>query len=262
MKQSPLFIARCLGEKLNDMYFRSEDGEAVATIHLFGIKYASEIKNSGESKKAIAKSAGIQESYGTEICKGVKLSKYVSVRYARLTRDCTYSDRMERRKLRQKIKQERYIVKLVDKFFKIVLKEGEPDTSGVELDEMMEIFEKFNNYCLDNYNFVNWLIDEKELPDTKQRIKEALKMLIHITYIFDGPGDTIKERREHLERYFGLAFFQPNVGSERILVETIFADPGEEHEQVLANLEKWGPIIKADQDSLVKELEDAVGHYL
>ena len=44
------------------------------------IKYAAEILESGESKKAIANEAGIRESYGTEISKGVKLSKYVIVK--------------------------------------------------------------------------------------------------------------------------------------------------------------------------------------
>ena len=44
-----------LGQKLNEMYFNSEDGEAVAMIHLFGIKYASEIIRSGESKAATLK---------------------------------------------------------------------------------------------------------------------------------------------------------------------------------------------------------------
>lgn len=38
-----------LGAKLHDMYFNSNDGEAVAMVHLFGIKYANEIENSNES---------------------------------------------------------------------------------------------------------------------------------------------------------------------------------------------------------------------
>ena len=69
-----------LGEILNQMYFGAEDGEAVAMIHLFGIKYATEIIESGKSKKAIAKAAGIPESYGTEISKGVKLANHVIVK--------------------------------------------------------------------------------------------------------------------------------------------------------------------------------------
>jgi len=69
-----------LGKILHDMYFDSEEGEAVAMIHLFGIKYAKDIKDLGTSKKAIAKEAGLRESYGTEISKGVKLSRYVNVK--------------------------------------------------------------------------------------------------------------------------------------------------------------------------------------
>lgn len=43
-----------LGSALSQMYFESSKGEAVAMIHLFGIKYAEEIRESGESMKAIA----------------------------------------------------------------------------------------------------------------------------------------------------------------------------------------------------------------
>lgn len=77
MKNIPL---QKLSEKLNEMYFSAMDGEAVAMIHLFGIKYASDIQELEESKRSIAKAAGIPESYGTEISKGVKLSKYVTVK--------------------------------------------------------------------------------------------------------------------------------------------------------------------------------------
>ena len=62
------------------MYFGSETGETVAMIHLFGIKYADEISASGESMRAIALAAGIPESYGTEIGKGVKLSRFVRLK--------------------------------------------------------------------------------------------------------------------------------------------------------------------------------------
>ena len=67
-----------LGSILNGMYLNSSYGEAVAMIHLFAIKYATEIKESGESMKSIANAGGIPESYGTEISKGVKLSKFVT----------------------------------------------------------------------------------------------------------------------------------------------------------------------------------------
>ena len=69
-----------LGKALSDMYFGSETGETVAMIHLFGIKYADEISASGESMRAIALAAGIPESYGTEIGKGVKLSRFVRLK--------------------------------------------------------------------------------------------------------------------------------------------------------------------------------------
>ena len=69
-----------LGRILHDMYFDSKEGEAVVMIHLFGIKYASEIEGLRVSKKDIAKAAGINESYGTEISKGIKLSKYVTAK--------------------------------------------------------------------------------------------------------------------------------------------------------------------------------------
>jgi hypothetical protein len=49
----------------------SDEGETAAMVHLFGIKYETEIKELGASMKSIARAAGINESYGTEIAKGV-----------------------------------------------------------------------------------------------------------------------------------------------------------------------------------------------
>lgn len=69
-----------LGKILHEMYFESEEGEAVAMIHLFGVKYATQINELGAPKREIAKVAGLRESYGTEISKGVKLSKYVNAK--------------------------------------------------------------------------------------------------------------------------------------------------------------------------------------
>jgi len=73
-----------LGSQLNKMYFHSGKGETVAMIQLFGVKYADKINNSGESKLNIARSAGIPESYASEISKSVTLSKYVSVKQGML----------------------------------------------------------------------------------------------------------------------------------------------------------------------------------
>ena len=66
---------------LHDMYFNSEEGETVAMIHLFGVRYADEIQQLGVAKTTIATEAGLEESYGTEISKGVKLSKYVVAKW-------------------------------------------------------------------------------------------------------------------------------------------------------------------------------------
>jgi 5-methylcytosine-specific restriction protein B len=69
-----------LGLKLKEMYDNALQGELVTMIHLFGIKYASQIKKSGASFKDIAVAAGLGKAYGTEISKGSKLSKYVVVK--------------------------------------------------------------------------------------------------------------------------------------------------------------------------------------
>ncbi|NQZ90968.1 MAG: hypothetical protein HRT97_01355 [Moritella sp.] len=69
-----------LAQILKTMYVDSKDGEAVAMVHLFGIKYKDQIKSCDISPVNIAKLAGISEKYGTEINKGCKLAKYVSVK--------------------------------------------------------------------------------------------------------------------------------------------------------------------------------------
>tara|TARA_R110002124_G_scaffold286766_1_gene468628 strand:- start:1615 stop:1842 length:228 start_codon:yes stop_codon:yes gene_type:complete len=66
-----------LGTKLSEMYNNAPKGDAVAMIHLFGIKYSNEIKESEYSKKDIIKQSGISASYLTELTKGVKLAEYV-----------------------------------------------------------------------------------------------------------------------------------------------------------------------------------------
>jgi hypothetical protein len=66
-----------LGTKLREMYNNAPKGDSVAMIHLFGIKYASEIKENAFSKKDIITISGISTSYLTELTKGVKLAEYV-----------------------------------------------------------------------------------------------------------------------------------------------------------------------------------------
>jgi 5-methylcytosine-specific restriction protein B len=60
------------------MYFGATDGEKAVSIHLFGIKFAEQL--SGASLREIAVRAGVDESYATEIRKGMNLAKYVSVK--------------------------------------------------------------------------------------------------------------------------------------------------------------------------------------
>lgn len=64
-----------LGGILSDMYTNAIKGEQVMMIHLFGIKYADDIKKVGIQEVIVQ--SGIRSSYRTELNKGVKLSKYV-----------------------------------------------------------------------------------------------------------------------------------------------------------------------------------------
>ena len=63
------------GRKLREMYDSAPEGEKAAHIHLFGIKYAEEVD--GLTSNDIVRRAGLPISYGTEVAKGRKLSKYV-----------------------------------------------------------------------------------------------------------------------------------------------------------------------------------------
>lgn len=69
--------AKTLADKLREMYADSKEGEIAVSIHLFGIKYASEISQCGSTPRQIAKMAGVSENYGAEINKGRKLAKFV-----------------------------------------------------------------------------------------------------------------------------------------------------------------------------------------
>ena len=64
-----------LADELGRMYNTAPQGEQVMMIHLFGIKYADELR--GLSLNDLAEQAGIPRSYGTEINKGRNLAKYV-----------------------------------------------------------------------------------------------------------------------------------------------------------------------------------------
>ncbi|MBR2171849.1 hypothetical protein [Sphingopyxis sp.] len=65
-----------LGKLLAEAVAKAPKGDIAVTIHLFGIRYADEI---GSSANQVATAAGISEKYGTELRKGMKLAKHVTV---------------------------------------------------------------------------------------------------------------------------------------------------------------------------------------
>ena len=69
-----------LGQKLKDMYDKAPSGEQVLMIHLFGIKYADLIKQNNYTPKQIVDAAGLNGTYATEVNKGMKMAKYVTIK--------------------------------------------------------------------------------------------------------------------------------------------------------------------------------------
>jgi len=67
-----------LGGILRRMYDGAPKGEKVANIHLFGIKYASDIHDAGLTAGAVVKASGLSTSYQVEVNKGMNLAKYVT----------------------------------------------------------------------------------------------------------------------------------------------------------------------------------------
>jgi len=66
-----------LGKTLKQMYDDAPRGYQVANIHLFGVKYASIILNKNYKASDIIRASGINQSYATELSKGIKLARYV-----------------------------------------------------------------------------------------------------------------------------------------------------------------------------------------
>lgn len=64
-----------LTAELKKRYESADKREVALTIHLFGIQFADKLD--GHSINAIAESATGHSSYGTEIRKGMRLSKHV-----------------------------------------------------------------------------------------------------------------------------------------------------------------------------------------
>ena len=73
-------LVTSLGEELKRMYDNAPRNEQVSMIHLFGIKNGELIINNDIKAVDIVHAAGINDSYKTEVSKGIKLSKYVEVK--------------------------------------------------------------------------------------------------------------------------------------------------------------------------------------
>ena len=69
---------RQLVDELRRMYDTAPRWEQVTHIHLFGIKYLSELARF--TPASVAERAGIGRAYGTEINKGRNLAKYVELK--------------------------------------------------------------------------------------------------------------------------------------------------------------------------------------
>ena len=67
-----------LGSKLFIAYSESARNEQIVSLHLFGIKYADDIKKFGI--KEVVDESGIKSSLRTELNKGVNLAKYVKLK--------------------------------------------------------------------------------------------------------------------------------------------------------------------------------------
>ena len=68
-----------LAKVLRTMYNDAPDKEKVLHIHLFGILYAQEITDNKFRLPDLLHIAEMNDSYKTEISKGIKLSRYVQV---------------------------------------------------------------------------------------------------------------------------------------------------------------------------------------
>jgi hypothetical protein len=67
-----------LARALRDEYARAPKGDKAVTIHLFGIRHARELE--GQNLHKLAERAGLSDSYGTELRKGVRLAEYVTLK--------------------------------------------------------------------------------------------------------------------------------------------------------------------------------------
>lgn len=68
-----------LGTRLKEMY-ETKGANKAAMIHLFGILYADEIRLSNIRPEDVVKAAGLNDSYKSEVRKGINLATYVDLK--------------------------------------------------------------------------------------------------------------------------------------------------------------------------------------
>lgn len=68
-----------LADILSERVRNAEKGERVTQIHLFGIEYADQI---GSAATKVVEASEIDDSFATEVRKGIKLARYVMRRNA------------------------------------------------------------------------------------------------------------------------------------------------------------------------------------
>ena len=70
-----------LADILSRLWANAPTGEVVPMVHLFGIRYADKISACGASVKEIVRLSELSHTtLDTEVRKGVKLARYVTVR--------------------------------------------------------------------------------------------------------------------------------------------------------------------------------------
>ncbi len=69
-----------LASELKSMYENVPKGDSTTMIRLFGIKYATELKNCESSMSKIAELSEVGVNYHAEISKGIRLGKYVKLK--------------------------------------------------------------------------------------------------------------------------------------------------------------------------------------
>lgn len=69
-----------LSQILKGMYRNAPEGDSVAMIHLFGIKFSEQLKCKNISISNVVLLSQIPVSYKAEVAKGIRLSKYVLIK--------------------------------------------------------------------------------------------------------------------------------------------------------------------------------------